>query len=248
MATLLRPRVWLSGLGCWSLGSDCRRPLHAFVVRVSCHVDEVACGTDAMPLPPLSCRAETQVLGKLLMEHSVAPYQLSLPILKHLLGLPLCFSDLEFSDAELYRNLCWLRANAGAGGLGLDFTVTRESFGVKEVVELIPGGRDTNVTDANKEEFLKVRIWGYLSCTVFEAWDPGSPRWLLVVDRRRDCRRRGRFRCSALCSCVRAGGVASEVYAPSAATAPKKMIDVGFPVCWACLLESMRRFGVNALE
>lgn len=50
------------------------------------------------------------MLGKLLMEHSVAPYHLSLPILKHMLGLPVAFSDLEFADAELYRNLQWLRS------------------------------------------------------------------------------------------------------------------------------------------
>lgn len=50
-----------------------------------------------------------QVLGKLLMEHSVVPYYLSLPILKHLLGLPVAFSDLEFTDPELHRNLQWLR-------------------------------------------------------------------------------------------------------------------------------------------
>ncbi|CAN0188052.1 unnamed protein product [Pylaiella littoralis] len=99
-----------------------------------------------------------RVLGKLLMEHSVAPYHLSLPILKHLLGLPVAFTDLEFADVELYRNLQWLRANAGAESLGLDFTVTLESFGVKEVAELVPGGKDVAVTDENKEEYLQLRL------------------------------------------------------------------------------------------
>ncbi|CAB1116618.1 unnamed protein product [Ectocarpus sp. CCAP 1310/34] len=99
-----------------------------------------------------------RVLGKLLMEHSVAPYHLSLPILKHMLGLPVAFSDLEFADAELYRNLQWLRANSGAESLGLDFTVTLESFGVKEVAELLPGGKDITVTDGNKEEYLRLRL------------------------------------------------------------------------------------------
>lgn len=98
-----------------------------------------------------------QVLGKLLMEHSVAPFQLSLPILKHLLGLPVTFSDLEFVDAELHRNLCWLRNNPGAASLGLDFTVTLESFGMKEVSELVPGGKHITVTDENKRDYLKVR-------------------------------------------------------------------------------------------
>ncbi|CAN0300286.1 unnamed protein product, partial [Discosporangium mesarthrocarpum] len=99
-----------------------------------------------------------RVLGKVLMEHTVAPYNLSLPLLKHFLGLPLTFSDIEFTDSDLYRNLRWLRDNPGAAALGLDFTVTMESFGAKEVVELKPGGRNLAVTDNNKEEYLKLRL------------------------------------------------------------------------------------------
>lgn len=53
---------------------------------------------------------------------------------------------------------CVLRANPGAESLGLDFTVTLESFGVKEVAELLPGGKDMTVTDSNKEEYLRVRL------------------------------------------------------------------------------------------
>lgn len=55
------------------------------------------------------------------MEHSVAPYSLSLPILKHVLGLPVAFSDLEFTDPELHRNLQWLRWGGSvnqSGGFG----------------------------------------------------------------------------------------------------------------------------------
>ncbi|CAN0518500.1 unnamed protein product, partial [Scytosiphon promiscuus] len=47
--------------------------------------------------------------------------------------------------------------NPGAESLGLDFTVTMESFGVKEIVELVPGGKDIAVTDDNKEHYLQVR-------------------------------------------------------------------------------------------
>lgn len=48
------------------------------------------------------------------------------------------------------------RSNSGAESLGLDFTVTLESFGVKEVAELLPGGKDVAVTDENKEKYLQV--------------------------------------------------------------------------------------------
>lgn len=32
-----------------------------------------------------------------------------------------------------------------------------ESFGVKEIIELVPGGKDIVVTDDNKEDYLQVR-------------------------------------------------------------------------------------------
>lgn len=48
------------------------------------------------------------------------------------------------------------RSNSGAESLGLDFTVTLESFGVKDVAELLPGGKDVAVTDENKEKYLQV--------------------------------------------------------------------------------------------
>ena len=38
-----------------------------------------------------------------LMEHQTLPVHLSLPLLKHLLGTPMTFSDLEIVDPELHR-------------------------------------------------------------------------------------------------------------------------------------------------
>ena len=37
------------------------------------------------------------------------PVCLALPLLKHLLGVPVTFSDLEFVDAQAYHNCCWVR-------------------------------------------------------------------------------------------------------------------------------------------
>ncbi|CAM9483914.1 unnamed protein product [Phaeothamnion confervicola] len=99
-----------------------------------------------------------RVLAKLLMEHSVVPHHLALPVLKHFLSVPITFSDIEFVDAELFRNLSWLRSNSGAETLGLDMTVTTEHFGAKLVMELVPGGAGVAVTDANKDEYLRLRL------------------------------------------------------------------------------------------
>ncbi len=40
-------------------------------------------------------------------------------------------------------------------GLGLTFSTTMERFGEQQEVELAPGGKDTDVVDANKAEYVR---------------------------------------------------------------------------------------------
>lgn len=96
-----------------------------------------------------------RLIAKCLLEGQLLTVHFSLPLLKHILGVPISFSDLEFLDDELYRNALWLREHAGADALCLDFTV-QHIDGNDEMVseELKPGGRDILVTDANKDEYL----------------------------------------------------------------------------------------------
>ncbi|KAE9015602.1 hypothetical protein PR003_g15581 [Phytophthora rubi] len=96
-----------------------------------------------------------RLLAKCLLEGQLLTVHLALPLLKHLLGVPISFSDLEFLDAELHRHALWLRDNDGAEALALDFTIQRQtSDGTVVTDELKPGGRYIPVTDANKEEYL----------------------------------------------------------------------------------------------
>jgi hypothetical protein len=120
-----------------------------------------------------------RIVGKALLEHQTLPVHFSLPMLKHMLSVPISFSDLEFEDGELYQNLVYLRDNAGADALDLDFTVTCEALGRRQTHDLVPGGRDIAVTDANKKDYLLRRfkfrmldsvseqLWGFL-CGLYE--------------------------------------------------------------------------------
>ncbi|OWZ04868.1 HECT E3 ubiquitin ligase [Phytophthora megakarya] len=96
-----------------------------------------------------------RLLAKCLLEGQLLTVHLALPLLKHLLGVPISFSDLEFLDAELHRHALWLRDNEGADALALDFTAQRQGNNGSIITEeLKPGGKDIPVTDANKEEYL----------------------------------------------------------------------------------------------
>ena len=49
-----------------------------------------------------------------------------------------------------HRSLRWIRENKQVSVLHLDFTVTVEVLGQREVVELKPGGSKVPLTDENK--------------------------------------------------------------------------------------------------
>ncbi|KAE8906373.1 hypothetical protein PF005_g5135 [Phytophthora fragariae] len=93
------------------------------------------------------------LVGKALFEGVVLDVHLALPLLKHALGIPISFSDLEFLDEELHRNCKWLRSNNHVEGLCLTFSVMLEN-GTE--VDLKENGRNIDVTDENKEEYLRL--------------------------------------------------------------------------------------------
>ncbi|KAI9986541.1 hypothetical protein PInf_025491 [Phytophthora infestans] len=93
------------------------------------------------------------LIGKALFEGVVLDVHLALPLLKHVLGIPISFSDLEFLDEELHRNCKWLRSNTHVEALCLTFSVMLEN-GTE--VDLKENGRNVDVTDENKEEYLRL--------------------------------------------------------------------------------------------
>ncbi|ETV72690.1 hypothetical protein, variant [Aphanomyces astaci] len=105
-----------------------------------------------------------RVVGKALFEEQLLPVHLTLPLLKHILGVPISFSDLQFLDDELYQSLVWLKRCTSAAdveALALDFTVTRtiprqalKGHREVECIPLAPGGDCISVTLVNKAAYL----------------------------------------------------------------------------------------------
>jgi hypothetical protein len=98
-----------------------------------------------------------RLIAKCLLEGQLLTVHFALPLLKHILGVPISFSDLEFLDEELYRNSLWLRTNSDVSSLCLDFTVQRRDATNQIILEeLKPNGKDITVNDENKEEYLNL--------------------------------------------------------------------------------------------
>ncbi|KAL4141162.1 hypothetical protein PRNP1_014284 [Phytophthora ramorum] len=98
-------------------------------------------------------------IGRALFEGILIDAHLALPVCKHILGIPITFSDLEFVDNDLYKNLKWLRDNTGVESLALDFTVNVDQMSDKaKVVDLVPNGSNIPVTEENKMEYVNLRF------------------------------------------------------------------------------------------
>ncbi|KAG2807201.1 hypothetical protein PC116_g21364 [Phytophthora cactorum] len=87
-----------------------------------------------------------KLLGKALLEGLLLNVRLSIPLLKHILGVPLKLSDLYLLDETVYSSMMWILENDNTNALGLNFTV--------EGVELIPSGADVTLHDGNKHLYV----------------------------------------------------------------------------------------------
>lgn len=70
---------------------------------------------------------------------------------------------MMFLDEEIYKSLEWIVNNAGVESLGLDFTIQGE--------DLKPNGSFIDVTDSNKEEYLKLVLQHYMHKSIQKQWE-----------------------------------------------------------------------------
>lgn len=81
----------------------------------------------------------------------------TLPFYKQMLGKPLTMKDLESIDPEFYNSLSWIKDNSiEECELEMYFAADYEVLGQIKNHELKPDGSNIRVTDANKEEYIKL--------------------------------------------------------------------------------------------
>ena len=84
------------------------------------------------------------------------------PFYSMMLGKTIKLADMESVDIEFYNSLCWIRDN-DPEDLCLTFEVDDNVFGEQVSKELIPGGKDIDVTDKNKMEYIgRVIHWRFV--------------------------------------------------------------------------------------
>ncbi|KAH3671413.1 hypothetical protein WICMUC_004637 [Wickerhamomyces mucosus] len=84
---------------------------------------------------------------------------------KMMLHKKVILQDMEGVDAEFYRSLLWTVENDIEGILDLTFSAEEERFGELVTVDLKPGGRDIEVTNENKKEYVElITEWKIYKC------------------------------------------------------------------------------------
>eukprot|EP00897_Mesotaenium_endlicherianum_P006153 jgi/Mesen1/5566/ME000280S04673 len=87
-----------------------------------------------------------RITGKALYEGVLLDHALAPLFVSKLVGRYAYLDELYDLDREMHRNLMYLKHYEGdAADLALDFTVTEEIFGRRQVVELRPGGADISL-------------------------------------------------------------------------------------------------------
>jgi E3 ubiquitin-protein ligase NEDD4 len=78
---------------------------------------------------------------------------------KMVLGKAVALADMEGVDADFHRSLQWMLDNDISGGiLEQTFSTEDERFGVLTVEDLIPDGRNIDVTNENKKEYVDLMV------------------------------------------------------------------------------------------
>ncbi|ETV72035.1 hypothetical protein H257_12838 [Aphanomyces astaci] len=100
-----------------------------------------------------------RLLGRAIIDEQVLPFHFCVPLFKMLLGYPVSIQDIRYLDPTVYSSLTYIRDCDDVDDLALTFSVSVDTD-VPEV-ELVVGGRDVGVTNANKAEYVE-RMVQYL--------------------------------------------------------------------------------------
>ena len=97
------------------------------------------------------------VMGLALYHRQLIDINFTRSFYKHILGIPVDYSDVASVDPEYAKNLQWiLDHDISDLGLDLSFSIETDAFGMMQEVELKPGGKELLVSESNKAEYVQL--------------------------------------------------------------------------------------------
>ncbi|CAH1782935.1 unnamed protein product [Owenia fusiformis] len=98
-----------------------------------------------------------RIIAKAIYDNKLLECYFTRSFYKHILGIPVKYTDMESEDYSFYQGLVYLLANdISKLGYDLDFSTEIQEFGVNETRDLKPNGRSVPVTEETKREYVKL--------------------------------------------------------------------------------------------
>lgn len=99
-----------------------------------------------------------RIIGKALYEGRVLDCHFSRAVYRRILGKTVSLKDMESLDLEYYKALVWTLENDITNVTFETFSEKVDRFGAEEIVDLIPNGRNIEVTEENKHEYVQLMV------------------------------------------------------------------------------------------
>ena len=99
-----------------------------------------------------------RIIGKALYEGRALDCHFSRAVYKRILGKTVSIKDMETLDLDYYKSLLWMLENDITEIITETMCVETDDFGVTEVVDLVPNGRNVPVTEENKQEYVQLVV------------------------------------------------------------------------------------------
>ncbi|XP_011213379.2 E3 ubiquitin-protein ligase HUWE1 [Bactrocera dorsalis] len=98
-----------------------------------------------------------RVIAKAIHDNKLLECYFTRSFYKHILGKQVKYTDMESQDYEFYKGLDYLMKNdISTLGYELTFSTEIQEFGVTQVRDLIPNGRNIAVTEENKFDYVQL--------------------------------------------------------------------------------------------
>ena len=97
------------------------------------------------------------IIAKAIFDNKFLDCYFTRAFYKHILGVPVKYTDMESVDNEFFKNLVSiLESDIDQLGVDLCFSIDINEFGVTQSRDLKPNGRNLKVTNENKNEYVRL--------------------------------------------------------------------------------------------
>ena len=98
-----------------------------------------------------------RIIAKAVYDNKLLDCYFTRSFYKHILGKRVKYTDMEAEDYAFYQGLVFLLENSVCDfGTELSFSTEIQEFGVTEVRDLVPNGRNILVTEENKSDYVRL--------------------------------------------------------------------------------------------